>query len=149
MPVTLGSTTPARSRLDAVAAGDDRRDLRRTAAERLLDAADHLPPADRLLLRHVYDRGAPITELARATGVCPRSLQKRVARLVRRTREPLFRFLCAHGDTLPPDTRRLAALVAHRGLSQRAAARHAGVSLHTLRGALRDARTLARTWGFA
>ncbi|MEM6334442.1 MAG: sigma factor-like helix-turn-helix DNA-binding protein, partial [Planctomycetota bacterium] len=70
---------------DRATVRDDRRRIeRRAAADRLVDLAQHLAPADRTLIEAIYRDGRSVAELARLMGVPRRTLQSRVAALVRR-----------------------------------------------------------------
>ncbi|MEX2544606.1 MAG: hypothetical protein WD316_05705 [Phycisphaeraceae bacterium] len=117
---------------------------RRRAAERLLTLAEHLPAQDRLLLEQVYRNGLSVAEVAHLMGARPRRLQRRVAQLLRRLRDPLFRFVVGRSDLLPRDVQPTARLVVIEGRSLRDAARARGRSLHAVREQVRTLRTLAQ-----
>ncbi len=124
------------------------RRLRRELVLRILDRAAYLAPRDRALLEHVYDRGLSVASLARATGLKPRILQRRLVGLLRRIRHPIFLFLIEKPDLVPDDARPAAELWAFHNLPIRCIARRLGLSLHTVRLSLRDMTTLARLWGY-
>ncbi len=117
---------------------------RRDAAERLLALAEHLPTDERLLIEQVYRHGLSIAQLAQLAGERPRRLQRRVAQILRRMRDPLFRFVAGRGELLPRDVRPTARLVVLEGRSLRDAARRRASSLHYVRQHMRTIRTLAQ-----
>lgn len=117
---------------------------RRARIEALVELASHLPPADKALIEQIYERGVSANELARATGRCPRSLQRRARNALRRVNSPEYRFLALHGDRLSPDTRRTARLIVFSGLSYRAAADATDTTVHRVRQHLLTLRALAQ-----
>lgn len=116
---------------------------RRDQAEQLVSLASHLPPADKALIEQIYDRGLSASELARATGRCPRTLQRRAQAAMQRINTPEYRFLAQHGDQLSTDARRTARHVIFAGQSYRAAAHATDQTIHRVRQHLLTLRTLA------
>jgi hypothetical protein len=106
---------------------DDRPAAIRGEIDRVLRLADHLDPADRALVRSIYDRGMSAGELARAIGRTPRAVNRRLERLVRRVSTPEYRFILRERRSWPATRRRVAELVFLRGGTQRAAAELASI----------------------
>lgn len=106
---------------------------RRALAERLLRMSEHMTNRDRMLLRSIYDRGLSASELARAVGVHPRTVRRRVQRLVERAASPVFTYVLREREGWPSTMRRVAELVFLEGCSQREAAKRLSVSLHQVR----------------
>jgi DNA-directed RNA polymerase specialized sigma24 family protein len=99
----------------------------------MLRLADHLAPADRALIRSIYDRGLSAGELSRALGRTPRSVRRQVQRLVQRVSSPEYRLILRRRREWSTTRRRVAELVFLRGGTQRAAAEATGLSLHETR----------------
>ncbi|WP_428387549.1 sigma factor-like helix-turn-helix DNA-binding protein [Mucisphaera sp.] len=116
----------------------------RSHAERVLRLAPLLPSDERLLLEQVYRHGLSIADLARLTGLPPRTLQRRIRNIVKRLNSDLFRFVAAQEDILPRTVRPTARRVAIHGRSLRAAARESGLTLHRVREHMRIVQALAR-----
>ncbi|MEX0652662.1 MAG: hypothetical protein WD534_03565 [Phycisphaeraceae bacterium] len=117
---------------------------RRDAADRVLERAVHLAPADRLLLEQVYRHGLSAAEVARLTRQPTRTLQRRVQRLLTHLADPLFAYVAARLELLPPETHPVAQYAILQGHSLRRTARLTGQSLHRVRQHLDTIRTLAR-----
>ncbi|MCC6680053.1 MAG: sigma-70 family RNA polymerase sigma factor [Phycisphaeraceae bacterium] len=113
--------------------GQAARDRRRKRLNQLVDLARHLPEADRLLIEHIYWHGLPISRLAKATGCPPRTLQRRLAILIKHMSSTEFQFLARRGRNLDPDTRRTACRVILLGQNYRHVADELGLSLHEVR----------------
>ncbi|MFP3422466.1 hypothetical protein R0K19_24150, partial [Bacillus sp. SIMBA_161] len=86
--------------------------------------------------------GRTTTEIARAVGLPPRRYQRKLNAIIKRMRDPLFRFVAEGPDRLPPETRSIARRVVLQGMSQRRAADATGRSLHEVRMAMQTIRTL-------
>jgi DNA-directed RNA polymerase specialized sigma24 family protein len=112
---------------------DMRRKQRRAQIARLLDAADHLPSQERLLLIAIYGRGMAVSEAAAMLGTPERQLRRRVRALVRRVCDPSFDAAVGLRPELPRLLREVARLKAIEGLSLRQVAQRLGVSYHTVR----------------
>lgn len=119
--------------LDAGVESDLRRRRRREHTARLVERAVWLPPRDRALVEAVFRDGHPVTDLARLTGDCPRSLRRRVRQLAARLTSPRFLFVVHHRDLWTNSRRRVGTACFIEGLSLRAAARELQMSLHTVR----------------
>lgn len=115
---------------------------RRRGVERMLDLARVLPADERGLIEAVYRDGRSTTEIARAVGLPPRRYQRKLNGIIKRMRDPMFRFVAEGPDRLPPETRPVARRVVLQGMSQRRAADATGRSLHQVRMALQTVRTL-------
>jgi DNA-directed RNA polymerase specialized sigma24 family protein len=114
----------------------------RTAIEQALRLADRLAPADRDLMRAVYERGMSAEAFARAAGRSPRSVRGRLRRLIERMTSQPFRFVALHQRRWPAQRRRVAELVILQGLGLRAAAARAGMSIHHVRREIDRVRAL-------
>lgn len=128
----------------ATDAGVRGRVRRREWVGRVLRDARHLPARDRLLLEQVYREGRPFTEIAWLTRQSPRLLSRRVALLLRRLRDPAFRFLVERSDCLPREVAMTATRVLVQGHSLRGAAALARCPLHRVRQHLAAVRVLVR-----
>ncbi|SRR5690606_6863023 len=106
---------------------------RRNAVEELLLCAAYLDPCDQALVHSVYDRGIRVAELARATRSRPAAVRRRLHRIAKRLRSPLFRYVMCNSCHWPLHRRRIAEAVILRGEPQREAAARLGVTLHQLR----------------
>lgn len=124
--------------------GTRRRLLGRQAADRLCARASYLPAGDRLVIEQVYQRGLSVTEVARLRGTSPRRMQRRVARLLCRMRQPAFAFVAERGDLLPREVRATARRVVLSGMSLRRTAEATGQTLHQVRQHMRTVQALAR-----
>jgi len=130
--------------LDTIPAGAAKRRVRRRRdIEYLLGLAEYLATDDRLFVRHIFDSGIPASHIARIAGQTPRTMQKRLERIVDRLNDPLFRFVVGHGDLPGRTTHEVARLVVCEGLSMRQAADHLGLTLHQVRQHMHAVRTRA------
>ncbi len=118
----------------------------RDHAERVLALAEHLSEPDRLLVEQVYRHGLPAAEVARLMGVPPRTMQRRLAALVRRTADPLFRFVAGHLDLIPEPARTPARRHFLQGQPLREIAQRLGLTLHQVRQHTEAVRTLAQAY---
>ncbi len=105
----------------------------RALAERILDYVDPLRTGDRALLRAIYDRGMTASDFARAVGQRPRTVRRRVQRLLERIGSDHFQFVLRQRQDWPSTRRRVAELVFLQGASQRQTAASTGLSLHQIR----------------
>jgi hypothetical protein len=74
---------------------DLRRRRRRELVQRVIDRAAWLAPADRLLIESIYRDHRSVADIARLAEVDPRSLRRRVRRVVRRVLSPRFAFVAS------------------------------------------------------
>ncbi len=121
-----------------------RREHQRGGYERLLELAQPLPDADRLLLEQVYRQGQTFADLARLMGQREWTLRRRVARLVKRMRQPQYRFLLKRRDLLDKPVRRCAELAYFQAYSLRRIAQVTGQSLHQVRRCMHDFQVVSR-----
>ena len=107
--------------------------------ERILALAEYVSPPDRALLRAVYDQGRTLVELAPLMGVEPRSIGRRVRRLLFRLGQPAFALAALHAAGWIAeggqwrDLGRVARACVLEGQTLRAAARSLGMSIHAVR----------------
>ena len=134
---------PRSDHLAADPADNTRRLDRRDRIELLLDLAAHLPETDRLLVEQVFRHGLPAADVARLVGEPPRRVQRRLTRLVRRLRCPLYRYVTLHMELLPRPSHPVARLHILHGRSLRDTAAASDLTLHRVRQHLRTIRTLA------
>jgi DNA-directed RNA polymerase specialized sigma24 family protein len=126
-------TAARQSRLDL------RRGIRREFAAALVERAAHLPEADRLLIEGVFRDGRSIAQIAEVwiknpdPAYTPKSLRRRLHRLVERLRSPAFALVAQHRDRWNPPMARVATACVLQGRSLREAADSLGMSLHTVR----------------
>jgi DNA-directed RNA polymerase specialized sigma24 family protein len=131
----------------AAAALQRRRQLRGRATDRILARAKHLAPGDRALVEQVYDQGQQLTTLARLSGVPAHRLYRRLCRVLRRMRDPLFEFVATRGTLLPREVAATAERVVLQGQSLRQAARSTGQSLYRVRQHMQTVRAYHRLTG--
>jgi DNA-directed RNA polymerase specialized sigma24 family protein len=118
---------------------DLRRAFRRDLAQTLVERAAHLPEPDRYLIEGVFRDGRSIADLAAMwkdrpeLGYTPRSLRRRLHRLVERLNSHRFMLVAEHRACWTPTRRRVATACVLHGLSLREAAETLGTSLHTVR----------------
>lgn len=122
----------------------DRRITRRAQTERLIDLASHLCTQDRVLIEQVYRYGIPAGDIAQLTGESPRSVRRRLTRVLGRLTSPLYGFLVMHRDVLPGPVRRTAELVVFKGYTLRGAAGETGTTLHRVRRDMCSVHAIAR-----
>ncbi len=114
-------------------ATDLRRRRRRDLVERIVERADLLAPADRALVHAHYRDGRSVVEIARLRGGSPRSLRRRLKRLVERELDPLFAFVARRRASWSHTRRRVATSLMLEGRSMRETGQRLGLSLHTVR----------------
>ncbi|MBI1335861.1 MAG: hypothetical protein GC164_02735 [Phycisphaera sp.] len=119
-----------------------RRVEQRDAVETILALAQHLDPAERLLLEQVYKNGLTFTDIGRLTGQAPVRVKRRIHSLVSHLKSPLYRRMVLHGHVLPTPTRKVAQALFIRKQSYRQAARHCRLSIYQVRRHALDARRL-------
>lgn len=117
---------------------------RRRGVERLVELSEFLPEAERLLIQQVYVHGLKTAELARLTGEPAYRVRRKLARILKRMRQPAFRFLAANGELFPRTQRRILELAVFHGQSLRKIAGQTGLSLHQVRQQLAAFRALGR-----
>jgi DNA-directed RNA polymerase specialized sigma24 family protein len=137
----------AEPRDQAEAALARRRELRTGATERVLQLAQHLGESDRALIEQVYEHGQSLSKVAKATGVPASQLQRRLSRVLKRMRQPLFRFVAVRGDLLPREVSGTARRVVLQGMSLRETARRSGLTLHRVRKHMETVRAYYRLVG--
>ena len=129
---------------DPAEAADLRRRRRRETVELILNRSAYLPDRDRLLIEGVFGEGHSVTELSALTGEAPRTLRRRVRRIVQRMvgvgqvgagrgGGDKFLFVVRHMDNWAPTRRRVAEVCVLEGLSLRQAADRLGLSLYAVR----------------
>ena len=116
---------------------------RREQTDQLLKRAAYLAPNDRLVIEQVYRNGVAIKDLAGLTGNPPRSMRRRIVRLLRRLNSPLYSVAISKGHRLDEATYRTVQLVVCQGLSLRQASASTGYSLHRVRQHIRQLYELA------
>jgi DNA-directed RNA polymerase specialized sigma24 family protein len=124
-----------------------RRQLRARAHGRILARAQALAPADRALVEQVYAQGQSLRQIAQASGVPSDRLQRRLLRLLKRMRTPLFTFVASRGELLPREVQATAERVVLQGQSLRETARQTRQSLYRVRQHMQIIRTYQRVAG--
>lgn len=99
----------------------------------LVSVAEHLVPDDGALIRAVYLDGKTIPEVARLRRTDPRTLRRRITRLVLHCHSSLFAFAAVHIGRMPPELVGVARLCLLQGRSAREAARLLQITIHTVR----------------
>jgi len=122
----------------------DRRGGYRDWAERILARAEHLEEADRQLIEQVYGRGTPLSVVAKMAHQPPRTLQRRLKKIIEHVNIPMFMFIVQHGDLLSGPQRQVARLVVLQRRSLRQAACLADISLHWVRRHMHAIEAMAR-----
>lgn len=118
---------------DGLAVCDLRRKRSRRLIELIRDASQHLPEAERSLICDIFERGQPISKVAREVSEDPRKLGRQVRRITQRVLDPRFRFVAAHQGRWRPTRRRVASACVLEGLSIREAAEKLKLSQYTVR----------------
>ncbi len=112
---------------------DLRRSHSRVLAEQIVMRSEHLPASERQLLLAVYSQGNKVIDLARLMQQDPRSLRRKIRRLVRRVMTSRFTYVALHKDGWTASRRRVATACVLHGQSLRHAAHELGLSLHAVR----------------
>ena len=111
--------------------------------ETLLSRAQHLPPSDQALLEQVLGRGVRTAELARAAGLHPRLVQRRVRYLIARLTDPRVPAILQRCRNWPTRRRKIALRWWLAGQSQPQIAADLGLTIYQVRQHLLAARALA------
>ncbi|MEZ6242702.1 MAG: hypothetical protein R3B57_06625 [Phycisphaerales bacterium] len=98
-----------------------------------MERSDLLSPADRALVHAHYRDGRSVVEIARLGGGSPRSLRRRLKRVVERELDPLFAFVARRRGSWSGTRRRVATSLVLEGRSMRETGERLGLSLHTVR----------------
>jgi hypothetical protein len=114
-------------------ARDLRRRRAREIAEQIVTRSDWLAREDRFILKAVYEDGKSVTDIATLRGDNPRTLQRRVRKLVKRVLSQKFAFVAAHKSCWSPTRRRVAEACVLQGLSLRRATAILKLTHHTVR----------------
>ncbi len=96
-----------------------------------------------MLVERCLGLGLPASAVAASRGQNPRLVQRRVRKLVRSMKSPVFRFLCTHGKLLPTALRRTGESAVFEGKPLRQVGLATGQSLHRVRQQLTTLRALA------
>jgi DNA-directed RNA polymerase specialized sigma24 family protein len=120
-------------RFDPDQALDLRRKRQREMADSIISRAEYLTGPDRTLVLAVYEDNRRMSDLARMMGIHPRSLRRRVRRLIERMMSPKFAFVASRRDQWASTQRRVATACVLHGLSIRAAADQLKLSHYTVR----------------
>lgn len=127
------SVSDGQIRFDPAEATDLRRRRRREIAQVLIERSEWLLPADRALVRTVYEEGMSAREAAALTGESVRAIRRRLRGLVRRMLSPRFEYVLRHRDGWPPTRRRVATACVLQGRTMRQAAEDLRLTLHPVR----------------
>jgi len=109
------------------------RAMSEAANDRILALAPYLGDRDRALIEQVYARGQAVAEVARAADVPAKRLNRRLSRILRRIRQPVFQFVATRGDVLPREAAATARYAVLEGYPLRQVAALTGQSLHRVR----------------
>lgn len=126
---------------------DLRRSLHREHAELLIARSACLPPDERALIQSVYDAGLTVARVAALRRECPRSLRRRLRRIIGRLLTPRFAYVMRSRDAWPVTRRNIATCIVLHGHSMRKASRMLECSLHTVRKEMQKVDALAETGG--
>jgi len=118
---------------DPERASDRRRKVERGLADLILARAEHLPKADRELLRTLFGEGRSAIDVAPMLDTTPRRVRARARRLTRRVLSDLYLFVLQRRDSWPVACRRIATAVILHGLSFREAADALRLTVYTVR----------------
>ncbi|MBK9188371.1 MAG: sigma-70 family RNA polymerase sigma factor [Phycisphaerales bacterium] len=120
--------------MDRMGGGVDLRRQRTAAmAEFVADRAAPLSAPDRELLRAIYVMGQDVSDVAALLGVSPRTLRRRVKRLLARISTREYALVQRAGERLPPTRRRVGTAMFIEGKSLRATSIELKLSLHSVR----------------
>ncbi|MGI9012963.1 MAG: hypothetical protein ACR2GY_01795 [Phycisphaerales bacterium] len=139
---THSGTHSEESRSHAAARAREHTHSARSQAERIVELASHLDPADRDLIDSIYRRGMTVAALARASGVRRRRLNDRLTRVLKHLQSREFRFAISQTELWPRNRAAVAKEVIFKRKSLRAAASQTGLSLWQVRKELDAIRTL-------
>ena len=120
-------------RFDPDEALDLRRKRQRDMADSILSRAEYLARPDRTLILAVYEDNRRISDLARMMDHHPRTLRRRIRRLIERMMSPKFAFVASRRDQWSATQRRVATACVLQGLSIRAASEQLKLSHYTVR----------------
>lgn len=129
--VTAGDLALLASR--GVGAGDLRRRRSRELSEVVVRFASFASASDRALLESVYRDGLTAVQVARMTGERPRTVRRRVRRLVERMTSARFAYVVRHRGSWGARRRAIATACVLHGATMREAAARTGTSLHAVR----------------
>lgn len=127
--------------------GVDLRTRRRDQVEKMLELAQHLETRDRLLFEQVYRYGQRVSDVARVAGCDAARLRRRIHRIIKQLRSPMFRFLIQHERLLTEPVRKTARQVVLRRKTLRQTAALVDRPLHEVRQHMASLRALARHYG--
>ncbi len=110
-----------------------RRRLHADHVDTLLRRANHLHPHEQSLLRAALHEGTPTAHLAALAGVSPRTIRRRVQRLILHLTSRRFTCIERSLDHFTPTRRRIAIACELQRLSANQAAASLGMSVHAVR----------------
>jgi DNA-directed RNA polymerase specialized sigma24 family protein len=105
----------------------------RNSVERMLDYTEHLEPGERALVESIFRRGMGLWEIARLMNVQPRTISRRLDRILGRIADPLFMYVLRNVDHWSPQRQEIARAAFLRGRSQRTIAASLDISIHRVR----------------
>lgn len=123
----------------------DKRTSGRQLAEQVLIRSAYLDPADRALLQQVLDKQVRCADVAVVAGRSTRTVQRRVAAMIRRLTDPAVVHILRHHRRWDPITAEVALAVCVRRWTLRQTADHLDLSLHQVRQHIERVKTLVET----
>ena len=124
----------------------DKRTAGRELAEQILIRSAHLDPADRALLQQVLDKQVRCADVAAVAGRSTRTVQRRVAAMIRRLTDPAVVYILRHHRRWDPVTAQVALAVRVRHWTLRQTAQHLDLSLHQVRQHIERVKTLTEAY---
>ena len=109
---------------------------RRARAQAIVRNAEHLLPEERALARAYFVEGMSASEVARLAGTTPKTVLRRIDRMVARVTSLRFVFAVNHRKSLGRMRGRVATACLVQGLSMRETSRRFGVSIYVVRSHL-------------
>lgn len=124
---------PVGDELDLSIALDLRRRQPRPVVETLLALARHATREDRSLIEAIFGEGRTLIAVAACTGERPRTLRRRLRRVISRLIDPRFAFVAMHRGAWPQRRRLVATLHIIQARTLRDTARRLGITEHAVR----------------
>jgi AraC-like DNA-binding protein len=113
------------------------------AIDLVLHYSHYVALSDRSLLQNIICKGVPVSSMARAAGMYPRTMHRRVRQLLNRMTTPAFRYVVRNQQDWPQDRKAIAQMVILHGETMRAAARTLHLPIHLVRSEVARIRAQA------
>ncbi len=108
----------------------------REAYDRLERAYDYILPCDRYLLEQYFVHRTSLSRIAESMRHCPKTIRRRLKKLIVRIHSAEFDYLVLYGPTLSRDVYRVGDCIFLKGYSFSQTRKLTGLSLHHIRSYL-------------